>query len=86
MITETILENGLVKRKSDKGVYIKNEQTGSEHTSAVDMPNEERIKHGLEPYTYIETDRVIETDTTNEIIEEIIAKAKAYDILVGGEE
>ena len=61
MITETTLENGLVERKSDKGVYIKNEQTEREYISAVDIPNDEREKMGLEPYSYIETERVIDS-------------------------
>ena len=84
MITETILENGLVRRQSDRGVYIRNEQTGGEHTYADDLPNEERIKLGLEEYTYVETERVIERliYTTSEINEEIIAKAKAYDLFL----
>lgn len=60
MIIETILENGLVKRKSDKNVYIKNEQTQHECTVAIDVPNRVRKKLGLEEYTYIETDRAIE--------------------------
>lgn len=60
MITETVLENGLVERKSDKGVYIKNEQTGNEYSAAVDLTNSERIEKGLEPYSYIETERAVE--------------------------
>lgn len=86
MITKTILENGLVKRKSDKNVYIKNEQTQYECAVAVDIPNRVRKKLGLEEYSYIETDRIIETVPANEIDTETLAKAKAYDILVGGEE
>lgn len=61
MITETILENGLIERKSDRGVYIKNEQTGGEYISAVDLPNEKRKKLGLKPYSYVETDIPINT-------------------------
>lgn len=60
MIIETILENGLIERKSDKGVYIKNNATGNEYVSAVDIPNEERIEKGLIPYTYSETERFID--------------------------
>lgn len=59
MITETILENGLVERKSDKGVYIKNVQTGNEYSAAVDLPNSERETRGLLPYYYIETENII---------------------------
>ena len=85
MITEIILENGLIERKSDRGVYIRNERTGGEYTSAVDLPNEKRKKLGLEEYSYVETERVVEVEST-EIDTETLAKAKAYDILVGGEE
>lgn len=60
MITEKIIENGLVERKSDRGVYIKNEQTEFEYTVAIDIPNDERLKRGLRPYSYVETERVIE--------------------------
>ena len=59
-IIEKIIENGLVERKSDKGVYIKNQQTEFEYTVAIDIPNNERIKRGLKPYTYVETARAIE--------------------------
>lgn len=60
MITDTILENGLIRRQSDRGVYIRNEQTGYEYAPyADDLSNEERIKLGLEPYTYVETDKLI---------------------------
>lgn len=64
MIIETIIENGLVERKSDRGVYIKNMQTGFEYTVAIDIPNTERIKRGLVPYSYIETARAIEAKGT----------------------
>ena len=83
MIIETIIENGLVLRKSDKGVYIKNMQLDAEYTEAIDIPNEERVRRGLKPYSYIETDRVIEKPLELED-SEIIEKAKAYDILMGG--
>ena len=62
MIVEKILENGLVERKSDRGVYIKNMQTEYEYTVAIDIPNTERLKRGLKPYSYIETERVIELE------------------------
>jgi hypothetical protein len=86
MIKETILENGLIERKSDRGVYIRNEQLGHEYSSAVDLPNEKRKKLGLEEYSYVETERVIEEvlEPTNEIDPEIYQKAKAFDILIGG--
>ena len=61
MIIETKLEDGLIERRSDRGVYIKNNVTGNECILAFDIPNEERIKRGLTPYTYSETERVVET-------------------------
>ena len=83
MIIETLLENGLVERKSDRGVYIRNKQTNGEYTVVEDLPNEEREKLGLEPYSYEETDKVIETDIYSPISDTVLEKAKAYDILVG---
>ena len=65
MIIETIIDNGLIERKSDRGVYIRNMQTGFEYTEAIDIPNEERIKRGLKPYSYIETERVIENNNND---------------------
>ena len=62
MIIERIIENGLIERKSDRGVYIRNMQTGFEYTEAIDIPNYERINRGLKPYSYIETERVIEVE------------------------
>lgn len=59
MITETILENGLVRRKSDLGLIIRNTQTGGEYTVADDLPNEKRMQLGLIPYVYVETDKPI---------------------------
>ncbi len=67
MITETILENGLVERKSDRGVLIKNEQTGLEYAVAVDLTNDERIKRGLMPYSYVEAEQ---TDGITELSSE----------------
>lgn len=60
MIIETILENGLVRTVSDCGLKVQNEQTGGIYDCADDVPNEERIKLGLEPYSYVETDIPIE--------------------------
>ena len=62
MVTETTLKNGLVKRQSSRGMYIRNEQTGGEYSEAIDLPNEIRVKRGLVPYTYVETDRIITED------------------------
>lgn len=83
MITETILASGLIERKSDRGVYIRNEQTGDEYFVAVDLTNEDRKKYGLEEYTYVETEKAVEARESRADAEE---KAKAYDILVGGAE
>lgn len=60
MITETFLDNNLVERKSDQGVYIRNTVTNAEYEVAVDLTNEERQKRGFEPYYYEETDIPIE--------------------------
>ena len=59
MITETILENGLIRRQSDRGVYIRNDQTGGRYTYADDVPNEIKVKLGFEPYSYVETEELI---------------------------
>jgi hypothetical protein len=84
MVYLTKLDNGLVRWQSDNGLKIRNEQTGGEYDYADDLPNEIRIRQGLEPYSYVETDRVIETYINKtKIDEETIAKAKAYDILIG---
>jgi hypothetical protein len=63
MVYPTNLDNGLVRRQSDKGLKIRNEQTGSEYDYADDLPNEIRVKLGLEPYSYVETDEFISTTT-----------------------
>lgn len=60
MIIETYLENNRIERHSDKDVYIFNTVTECEYESAIDFTNEERVRRGLVPYTYIETDRRIE--------------------------
>ena len=60
MIIETSLENNLVERKSDQGVYIRNTVTDAEYEVAIDLTNEERQKRGFEPYYYEETDTPIE--------------------------
>ena len=62
MVTKTILENGLIRWKSDRGLKVHNQQTGGEYDYADDLPNEERIKLGLEAYSYIETEIPIESE------------------------
>ena len=52
MIIKEITDKGLVKRYSDKGVYIRQVETGIEYASAVDVSEDK--------YTYEETEREIE--------------------------
>lgn len=61
MIIEEI-NNNLIKRYSDKFVKILNTTTMQEYDEAVDLINEERIRRGLEPYNYIETDNEIDKE------------------------
>lgn len=63
----------LYRNYSDKNVYIKQDQTGIEYTEAIDVENA--------PYTYTETDKPIEGETTDTIIQQ---KADALDHLTGG--
>ncbi len=59
MIIETIKKNGCVERKSDRGVLIKNIQTGEECGASFELPNDERIRQGLEPYYFVETEKIV---------------------------
>lgn len=52
MIIKKITEKGLVLRYSDKGVYLRQVETGIEYASAVDVDEDK--------YTYEETEREIE--------------------------
>ena len=56
---------------SDKGVYIRQDQTGIEYTEAIDVETA--------PYTYTETDKPIEGEPQDETEQ----KAEAYDYLTG---
>ena len=56
---------------SDKGVYIRQDQTGIEYTEAIDVETA--------PYTYAETDKPIEDEPQDETEQ----KAEAYDYLTG---
>lgn len=56
---------------SDKGVYIRQDQTGIEYTEAIDVE--------AAPYTYTETDKPIEGEPQDETEQ----KAEAYDYLTG---
>ena len=84
MIISEKLANGLIRRRSDKGVYIRNEKTGGEYTVVDDYPDIIRIKLVFEPCSYVETERAIE-ETHTEINEEILAKARAYDLFINKE-
>ena len=52
MIIKKTTEKGLVLRYSDRGVYIRQVETGVEYASAVDVSEDK--------YTYEETEREIE--------------------------
>ena len=52
MIIKEITEKGFVKRYSDKGVYIRQIETGFEYESAVDVSDDK--------YSYVETEKQIE--------------------------
>lgn len=56
---------------SDKGVYIRQDQTGIEYTEAIDVETA--------PYTYTETDKPVEGEPQDEAEQ----KAEAYDYLTG---
>jgi hypothetical protein len=56
---------------SDKGVYIRQDQTGIEYAEAIDVDTA--------PYTYTETDKPIEGEPQDETEQ----KAEAYDYLTG---
>ena len=56
---------------SDKGVYIRQDQTGIEYTEAIDVETA--------PYTYTETNKPIEGEPQDETEQ----KAEAYDYLTG---
>ena len=59
---------------SDKGVYIRQDQTGIEYTEAIDVETA--------PYTYTETDIPVEAEATTETEQ----KAAAFDYLTGRSE
>lgn len=56
---------------SDKGVYIRQDQTGIEYAEAIDVETA--------PYTYTETNKPIEGEPQDEAEQ----KAEAYDYLTG---
>lgn len=63
MIIEKNLNNGLIERWSDRGVYIRNITTGEEYALAVDWDDLNRIRRGQKPVRYEETDRLIEEES-----------------------
>lgn len=74
IVTESITIDGrqFVKNYSGAGFYIRQEQTGVEYSEAIDVENS--------AYTYVETDKPIESDTMTETEQ----KAAAWDELTGG--
>lgn len=52
----------LYKTYSDQNLYIRQVETGVEYVEAIDIENA--------PYTYEETDKVIEEEKPEEVIEE----------------
>lgn len=65
----------LYRTYSDKGLYILQNETNIEYAEAVDVENA--------PYTYSETDKPIEEDTsgwTQEVIPEESSEEESYDL------
>lgn len=73
MIIEEILEDDptLIRRYSNTGYYIKNNETGFEYAEAIDL---------IGKYTYSETNRIIEPDIEEAEAEEM---KEALSILLG---
>lgn len=65
----------LYRTYSDKGMKIRQNETGVTYSEAIDVENA--------PYTYSETDEPIEV--TEMDMTKLTEKAKAYDILMGVE-
>ena len=63
IIKEEIEKNSIGKKLyrnySDKGLYIKQEQTGIIYSEAIDIENA--------PYTYVETNELIENASNSEL-------------------
>lgn len=72
ILTENLHNDTLIRHYSDKGVMLLQVETGIKYSDPVDaIPCR---------YTYEETDEFIESDEAVNIVE---AKARAYDILMG---
>ena len=56
----------LVKTYSTDGFYIKQVETGNEYTEAIDIGILENSVYKPKYYTYIETNKLIETSKINE--------------------
>lgn len=69
--TELLREGTLIKHYSDKGVMLLQEETGTMYADPVDI--------NPCPFTYSETDILIEQEEVSEQDE----KALAYDIITG---
>lgn len=73
MIIQEQLENGLVKTYSNLGLKIHGGFPEGDYDEAIDPADAGR--------TYVETDIPIDGETTEE--DELLAKAEAFDILMG---
>ena len=62
MIIEEFIENGLIRRHSDRNVLMRQIETGALYAEAIDVPG---------TYTYEETDIPIETEEEPEEEEEL---------------
>ena len=61
----------LVKTYSTDGFYIKQVETGNEYAEAIDVSIEENGIYKPKYYTYIETNKLIETSKINETSDKI---------------
>lgn len=73
IIEEYLNNNTLVKHYSDSGYILLQTETGNKYLECIDIVPC--------PYTYLETDEMIE-GFEDDVIKQ---KARAYDILVGNE-
>ena len=73
---EYLNEGTLIRRYSDKGVMLLQNETGEKYSDPVDIVPCR--------YTYSETDEPIEEESNEEDFSQV--KAQAYDIIIGEEE
>lgn len=76
MIIEEFIENSLIRRHSDRGMLMRQIETGALYGEAVDVPGR---------YTYEETDIPIEPDEDEEEEEKSEAE-EILDIILGESE